>query len=161
RRDREAQLQGEAPGARAGRGDDEAVEGRDRQRSRPGAADRARARNGWGRGRGLLMAQEYALEWGVPSHEEMAERLAAARTRLAGVAHVTPVLRSRQLDEACGASVFLKCENLQRMGAFKFRGAWNAISALPADVRRSGVVAYSSGNHAQAVALAARLLGVP
>ena len=107
------------------------------------------------------MAQEYALEWGVPSHEEMAERLAAARTRLAGVAHVTPVLRSRQLDEACGASVFLKCENLQRMGAFKFRGAWNAISALPADVRRSGVVAYSSGNHAQAVALAARLLGVP
>jgi len=107
------------------------------------------------------MAQEYALEWGVPSHEEMAERLAAARTRLAGVAHVTPVLRSRQLDEACGASVFLKCENLQRMGAFKFRGAWNAITALPADVRRRGVVAYSSGNHAQAVALAARLLGVP
>jgi threonine dehydratase len=104
---------------------------------------------------------EYALEHGVPSHEDMATRLAAARTRLAGVAHVTPVLTSRQLDEACGASVFLKCENLQRMGAFKFRGAWNTIAALPEEQRRRGVVAYSSGNHAQAVALAARLHGVP
>jgi len=104
---------------------------------------------------------EYALEHGVPSHEDMATRLAAARTRLAGVAHVTPVLTSRQLDEACGASVFLKCENLQRMGAFKFRGAWNTIAALPEEQRRRGVVAYSSGNHAQAVALAARLHGMP
>src|SRR4029079_2334741 len=103
----------------------------------------------------------YERQRGRPGPEHMAARLAAARKRVAGVAHVTPVLTSRQLDEACGASVFLKCENLQRMGAFKFRGAWNAISALPADVRRSGVVAYSSGNHAQAVALAARLLGVP
>ena len=104
---------------------------------------------------------EYALEHGVPSHEDMAARLAAARRRLEGVAHVTPVLTSRQLDEACGASVFLKCENLQRMGAFKFRGAWNTIDALPDEQRRRGVVAYSSGNHAQAVALAARLHGVP
>jgi threonine dehydratase len=104
---------------------------------------------------------EYALEHGVPSHEDMATRLAAARARLACVAHVTPVLTSRQLDEACGASVFLKCENLQRMGAFKFRGAWNTIAALPEEQRRRGVVAYSSGNHAQAVALAARLHGVP
>ena len=104
---------------------------------------------------------EYAREHGVPSHEDMATRLAAARRRLDGVAHVTPVLTSRQLDEACGASVFMKCENLQRMGAFKFRGAWNTIAALPEERRRRGVVAYSSGNHAQAVALAARLHGVP
>ena len=104
---------------------------------------------------------EYALEHGVPSHEDMAARLAAARRRLEGVAHVTPVVTSRQLDEACGATVLLKCENLQRMGAFKFRGAWNAIDALPEERRRRGVVAYSSGNHAQAVALAARLHGVP
>jgi threonine dehydratase len=107
------------------------------------------------------MAFEYAAAHGVPSHEDMTRRLAEARGRLAGVAHVTPVLTSHQLDQACGASVFLKCENLQRMGAFKFRGAWNAISALPAEVRKRGVVAYSSGNHAQAVALAARLHGVP
>src|SRR4249920_1566357 len=107
------------------------------------------------------MASEYAAAHGVPSHEDMLQRLAAARGRLAGVAHVTPVLTSHQLDEACGASVFLKCENLQRMGAFKFRGAWNAISALPAETRSRGVVAYSSGNHAQAVALAAKLHGVP
>ena len=104
---------------------------------------------------------EYARAHGVPGHEELASRLAAARRRLEGVAHVTPVLTSRQLDEACGARVFLKCENLQRMGAFKFRGAWNALSALPGETRRRGVVAYSSGNHAQAVALAARLHSVP
>jgi threonine dehydratase len=91
----------------------------------------------------------------------MAARLTAARRRLKGVAHVTPVLTSRQLDEACGAHVFMKCENLQRMGAFKFRGAWNTIEALPATQRLRGVVAYSSGNHAQAVALAARLQGTP
>jgi threonine dehydratase len=107
------------------------------------------------------MAQEYAVEHGVPGHEDLAAGLAAARRRLEGVAHVTPVLTSRQLDEACGASVFLKCENLQRMGAFKFRGAWNMLSALPESSRRRGVVAYSSGNHAQAVALAAKLHGVP
>ncbi|MEY4070474.1 MAG: L-threo-3-hydroxyaspartate ammonia-lyase [Candidatus Eisenbacteria bacterium] len=91
----------------------------------------------------------------------MAVRLAAARARLAGVAHVTPVVRSRQLDERTGAQVFLKCENLQRVGAFKFRGAWNAITALEPAVRARGVVAYSSGNHAQAVACAAQRHGVP
>ena len=84
-----------------------------------------------------------------------------ARQRLRGKAHQTPVITSRTLDSMVGAQVFLKCENLQRMGAFKFRGAYNALSALPLDVRSKGVVAYSSGNHAQAVALSARLLGMP
>ncbi len=84
-----------------------------------------------------------------------------ARERLRGHAHRTPVMTSRTLDELVGAQVFLKCENLQRMGAFKFRGAYNALSALPDAVRAKGVVAYSSGNHAQAVALSARLLGMP
>ena len=79
----------------------------------------------------------------------------AARA-LAGVAHRTPVVTSRTLDERVGASVFLKPENLQRGGAFKFRGAYVKISSLP---EGSDVVAYSSGNHAQAVALAAKLLG--
>jgi threo-3-hydroxy-L-aspartate ammonia-lyase len=83
-----------------------------------------------------------------------------ARERLRGQAHRTPVVTSRTLDERVGATAFLKCENLQRMGAFKFRGAYNALSALPADVRARGVVAFSSGNHAQAVALSARLLGM-
>jgi threonine dehydratase len=83
----------------------------------------------------------------------------AAAGRLAGVAHRTPVLRSRTLDELVGAPVLLKCENLQRIGAFKFRGAYNAISRLSAEERSRGVVAHSSGNHAQAVALAARELG--
>jgi len=83
-----------------------------------------------------------------------------ARERLKGQAHVTPVVTSRTLDAMVGAQLFLKCENLQRMGAFKFRGAYNALSALPADARAKGVVAYSSGNHAQAVALSARLLGM-
>lgn len=80
---------------------------------------------------------------------------------LLGVAHLTPVLTSRTLDERAGRSVFLKCENLQRGGAFKFRGAYNAISRLTSEERRRGVVAFSSGNHAQGVALAARLLNVP
>ena len=108
-----------------------------------------------------MSALEFATAHGIPGHEDLVERLSLARRRLAGVAHVTPVLTSRQLDDACGAKVFLKCENLQRMGAFKFRGAWNLISGLPPDVRARGVVAYSSGNHAQAVALAAQLHGVP
>ena len=85
----------------------------------------------------------------------------AAAGRLAGVAHRTPTLTSRTLDERTGATVFLKAENLQRMGAFKFRGAYNAVAALDPGVRARGVVSYSSGNHAQAVALAARLHGVP
>ncbi len=84
----------------------------------------------------------------------------AAAQRLAGVAHRTPVATSRQADERSGARVFFKCENLQRMGAFKFRGAYNALSRLDASSRAAGVVAFSSGNHAQAVALAGRLLGI-
>ncbi|MBW3537153.1 MAG: threo-3-hydroxy-L-aspartate ammonia-lyase [Actinobacteria bacterium] len=81
--------------------------------------------------------------------------------RLEGVAHRTPVLTSRTLDGLVGGIVLLKAENLQRGGAFKFRGAYNKINSLPADQRARGVVAYSSGNHAQAVALAARLHEVP
>lgn len=83
-----------------------------------------------------------------------------AAGRLAGVAHRTPVLRSATADALTGAQLFFKCENLQRMGAFKFRGAYNAIAALDTPARRAGVLAFSSGNHAQAIALAARLLGV-
>ncbi|GHH01014.1 threo-3-hydroxy-L-aspartate ammonia-lyase [Streptomyces lanatus] len=82
-----------------------------------------------------------------------------AAARLKGVAHRTPVLRSRTLDERVGAEVFLKCENFQRVGAFKFRGAYNAASRLTPEQLRRGIAAYSSGNHAQAVALAARELG--
>jgi len=84
--------------------------------------------------------------------------LDAAR-RLAGVAHRTPVLTSRTLDERVGARVFLKCEGFQRAGAFKFRGAYNALSRLTDGEKRRGVLTYSSGNHAQATALAARLVG--
>jgi threonine dehydratase len=87
--------------------------------------------------------------------------LQAGAARLAGVAHRTPVLSSRTADAASGAQLFFKCENLQRGGAFKFRGAYNAIAALPPARRAAGVVTYSSGNHAQAIALSASLLGVP
>src|SRR3954452_8625442 len=89
-----------------------------------------------------------------------ADDVHAAAARIAGVAHRTPVLTSRTLDQRTGATVFFKCENLQRGGAFKFRGAYNAISRLSAEERKRGVLAYSSGNHAQAVALSGRLLGV-
>jgi len=82
-----------------------------------------------------------------------------AAQRIAGAAHRTPVLRSRTLDALTGARVYLKAEHLQRVGAFKFRGAYNAIARLPAEQRARGIAAYSSGNHAQAVALAARELG--
>jgi threo-3-hydroxy-L-aspartate ammonia-lyase len=85
--------------------------------------------------------------------------VAAARC-IAGIAHRTPVVTSRLLDHACGASLFLKCENLQRVGAFKFRGAYNAISRLSDADKARGVVSYSSGNHAQAVALVCQILGV-
>ncbi len=84
-----------------------------------------------------------------------------AAQRLQGQAHRTPVLRSRSADERTGASVFFKCENLQRMGAFKFRGAYNALSQFSPQQKRAGAIAFSSGNHAQAVALSARLLGMP
>ncbi len=85
----------------------------------------------------------------------------AARERLRGVAHRTPVLTSRQFNEQAGCEVFFKAENLQRAGAFKFRGAYNKISSLTDDERRHGVLAYSSGNHAQAVALSAQLFAIP
>ena len=88
-------------------------------------------------------------------------RLLDARSRLAGVAHRTPVATSATLDSLTGARVFLKCENLQRAGAFKFRGAWNTISRLSDEAKARGVVAFSSGNHAQAVARVARLVGAP
>ena len=87
------------------------------------------------------------------------EDVKAAAGRLAGIAHLTPVATSRTLDERLSARLFLKCENLQRAGAFKFRGAYNAVSKLTAEERARGVLTYSSGNHAQATALACRLLG--
>ena len=85
----------------------------------------------------------------------------AAADRLAGVAHKTPVLTSRLANERAGTQLFFKCENLQRVGAFKFRGAYNALAQFDAAQRRAGVIAFSSGNHAQAIALAARLLDIP
>lgn len=85
----------------------------------------------------------------------------AAAARIDGFAHRTPVLTSRTANAELGAEVFFKCENLQRMGAFKFRGAYNALARFDAEQRRAGVVAFSSGNHAQAIALSARLMGIP
>ncbi len=87
--------------------------------------------------------------------------VAAAAARLKGVAHRTPVMTSKTANQRCGAEVFFKCENFQRMGAFKFRGAYNALSQFTAAQRQAGVIAFSSGNHAQAIALSARLLGMP
>ena len=84
----------------------------------------------------------------------------AAHARMRGVARRTPALTSSTVDALTGARVFFKCENLQRMGAFKFRGAYNALAQLSGADRQRGVIAYSSGNHAQAVALAGRLLGI-
>ena len=88
------------------------------------------------------------------------ESVRDAARRLKGVVHRTPVMTSHTLDERAGAHVFLKCENFQAMGAFKFRGAYNALSQLDPGQRQAGVLTYSSGNHAQAVALAGRLLGI-
>lgn len=85
----------------------------------------------------------------------------AAAERLHGIAHRTPVMRSSTADRITGGQVFFKCENFQRMGAFKFRGAYNALARFDAAQRRGGVIAFSSGNHAQAIALSARLLGMP
>jgi threonine dehydratase len=89
------------------------------------------------------------------------DQIIQARERLRGVAHRTPVLTSRQFNEEAGCEVYFKAENLQRGGAFKFRGAYNKLASLTADERRRGVLAYSSGNHAQATALSAKLFGVP
>jgi threonine dehydratase len=93
----------------------------------------------------------------IPSLEDVQQ----AALRLQPIVHHTPVLRSRQLDARCGAAAFLKPENLQRAGSFKVRGAYNLLAQVPPSVRARGVVAYSSGNHAQGVALAAALLGAP
>jgi threo-3-hydroxy-L-aspartate ammonia-lyase len=93
----------------------------------------------------------------LPTYDDVV----AAAGRLHGHAHRTPVFTSRTADEELGARVFFKCENLQRMGAFKFRGAFDALSRFDERQRRAGVVAFSSGNHAQAIALSARLLGIP
>lgn len=90
----------------------------------------------------------------------MFERIKAASKRLRGHANITPIMTSRTLDQLVGAEVVLKCENFQRVGAFKFRGAFNAISQLTVAQKSGGVITYSSGNHAQAVALVGRLLGV-
>ncbi|MDQ2634728.1 MAG: threo-3-hydroxy-L-aspartate ammonia-lyase [Pseudomonadota bacterium] len=93
----------------------------------------------------------------LPSFEDV--RMAS--TRIAGIAHRTPVLTSRTADAATGGTLYFKAENLQRAGAFKFRGAYNAIAALDAEARERGVIAFSSGNHAQAIAYAASLQGAP
>src|SRR5436190_9185035 len=85
----------------------------------------------------------------------------SAARQIAGAAHQTPVITSRSVNERTGARVFFKCENFQRAGAFKFRGAYNALARLSPDQRRRGVLTYSSGNHAQAIALAGRLLKTP
>ncbi|MBJ8956477.1 threo-3-hydroxy-L-aspartate ammonia-lyase [Citrobacter youngae] len=87
--------------------------------------------------------------------------VAAAAERIAGYADKTPVMTSRTVNEEFGADVFFKCENFQRMGAFKFRGAMNALRQFTPEQRAAGVVAFSSGNHAQAIALSAKLLGIP
>jgi len=86
--------------------------------------------------------------------------VAAAHERIKGTARRTPVLTSTTVDALVGAQLYFKCENLQRMGAFKFRGAYNALSQLNAEEKRRGVLAFSSGNHAQAIALAGKLLGI-
>lgn len=93
----------------------------------------------------------------IPTYED----IVAAAGRIQGHAHRTPVLTSRTANEELGAQVFFKAENLQRMGAFKFRGAFNALSRFNEAQRKAGVVAFSSGNHAQAIALSARLMGIP
>ena len=84
----------------------------------------------------------------------------SAARRIAGIAHRTPVASSRLLDRACGNQIYLKCENLQRAGAFKFRGAYNAVSRLTDEAKARGIITYSSGNHAQALALVSQILGV-
>jgi len=93
----------------------------------------------------------------LPTYDDVA----AAAARITGHAHRTPVLTSRTADAELGARLFFKCENFQRMGAFKFRGAFNALARFDERQRRAGVVAFSSGNHAQAISLAATLLGMP
>ncbi|HEX2556045.1 MAG TPA: threo-3-hydroxy-L-aspartate ammonia-lyase [Microvirga sp.] len=104
-----------------------------------------------------MTAQAQDLPPPLPTYADVA----AAAERIAGHAHRTPVLTSRTADARTGARLFFKAENLQRGGAFKFRGAYNAVARLDADAKRRGVVAFSSGNHAQAIAYAGALQGVP
>jgi threonine dehydratase len=92
--------------------------------------------------------------------EKLFQKVQEAQQRLSGVAHTTPVMTSRTLNRLVAADVFLKCENFQRVGAFKFRGAFNAVSLLSDEEKARGVLTFSSGNHAQAIALAGTLLGV-
>ena len=96
----------------------------------------------------------------IPTSPTFNDILAAAG-RLQGQAHRTPVAHGRSFDTAAGMSAWLKCEQFQRVGAFKFRGAYNKIATLPAEQRARGIIAFSSGNHAQAVALSAQIFGVP
>jgi threonine dehydratase len=103
------------------------------------------------------MKATHMLENATPLRYGDVEQAAA---RIEGAAHRTPVLTSRTADAKAGASLFFKCENFQRMGAFKFRGAYNAIARFTEEQRRAGVLTYSSGNHAQAIALSARLAGI-
>ena len=91
---------------------------------------------------------------------EVFKKICDARERLRGQAHITPVATSRTLNDMVGAEILFKCENLQRIGAFKFRGAYNAISQLTPEQRERGVITFSSGNHAQAVALTCRIFGI-
>ena len=91
----------------------------------------------------------------------MYQKILDAAERLKNIAHKTPVMTSRLLDEKIGANVFIKCEHLQRVGAFKFRGAYNAISALPEAQKQKGVVTFSSGNHGMATALTCHILNIP
>jgi threonine dehydratase len=93
----------------------------------------------------------------LPTYEDVA----SAARRIEGHAHRTPVLRSTTADALAGATLYFKCENFQRMGAFKFRGAFNSLAKFTPEQRRAGVIAFSSGNHAQAIALAAKLLSIP
>ncbi|MDH3886827.1 MAG: threo-3-hydroxy-L-aspartate ammonia-lyase [Desulfobacterales bacterium] len=92
--------------------------------------------------------------------DNMFEFVQAASKRLRGHAHITPIMSSRTLNQSAGAEVYLKCENFQRVGAFKFRGAYNAMSQLSDKDAKRGVITHSSGNHAQAIALVGRLLGI-
>src|SRR5579864_80207 len=96
-----------------------------------------------------------------PSSPHLRRHYQRRTAHIAGIAHRTPVATSHTINARTGAEVFFKCENLQRAGAFKFRGAYNALSRLSPEQRRRGVVSFSSGNHAQAIALAGQVLDIP
>lgn len=100
-------------------------------------------------------------ETAIPDVEISYRAIEQAAARLADHAHITPVLTSRTVNDRTGAQVFFKCENFQRTGSFKFRGAFNALSQLTPEQRQQGVLAFSSGNHAQAIALAGQILNIP